>query len=429
VKTFVDANIQISPLTAVNPVSTTHTLTGHVNVNPGSGFVNAPNGTTITFSITGGPGSFVGSPTCTTTGGTGSCTAVITSAVSGTTTVKASTNVVVGGVLLHRETGDGLPGDSASAQKTWVSPPQLRVVKAPDAGVFTVGTQATFTIVVSNPAPAGSQSATNVTLTDTLPTNGCLTWTSATTTQGTCSIASGNALSCSLGTIAPQASVTITVKSVTTTVPMCTSQPNPAAIATADGGLTAQDSGSLSCNSGFVSFTQGGWGAPPNGNNIATKLYTYFGTLYKKGFIIGGNGGPYTATWTNTYVNGYLTITIWMPDGGTGGKFIKNYKDAQNTSAGVLATQTASLKLNVDFSAAGIINSGLAYASLKLTNKQPYLNGYTVAQVLGIANTAIGGGSLPPGITYGILSTLLGQINGNFDPTNGSGYNAGYLQP
>jgi hypothetical protein len=266
-------------------------------------------------------------------------------------------------------------------------------------------------------------------LTDTLPTNGGLTWTSATTTQGTCSITGGNSLSCSLGTIAAQGSVTITVKSVTTTLPMCTSQPNPAAIATADGGLTAQDSASLSCTSGYVSYTQGGWGAPPNGSNVATKLYQYFATFYGNAFVIGGNGGRYTGTWKNKYVNGYLTITNWMPDGGTGGKFIQNYTDAVTTSAGVLATQTAALKLNIDFSSAGIINTGLSsFANLKLTNKQPYLNGYTVAQVLGIANTAIGGGTLPSGITYGILSTLLGQINGNFDPTNGSGYNAGYLK-
>src|SRR5262249_42801034 len=41
VKTFVDANIQISPATAQNPVGTNHVLTLHVNVNPGTGFVNA----------------------------------------------------------------------------------------------------------------------------------------------------------------------------------------------------------------------------------------------------------------------------------------------------------------------------------------------------------------------------------------------------
>ena len=37
VKTFVDANIQITPATATNPIGTNHTLTGHVNVNAGDG--------------------------------------------------------------------------------------------------------------------------------------------------------------------------------------------------------------------------------------------------------------------------------------------------------------------------------------------------------------------------------------------------------
>ena len=57
VKTYVDANIQITPAEATNPTGTNHTLTGHVNVNTGTGgFVNAPAGTTINFSILSGPG-------------------------------------------------------------------------------------------------------------------------------------------------------------------------------------------------------------------------------------------------------------------------------------------------------------------------------------------------------------------------------------
>src|SRR5262249_32442383 len=61
VKTFVDANIQITPAMAANQVGSNHTLTGHVNVNDGTGpFTNAPDGTTITFTKVAGPGGFVG---------------------------------------------------------------------------------------------------------------------------------------------------------------------------------------------------------------------------------------------------------------------------------------------------------------------------------------------------------------------------------
>ena len=122
-KTFVDANIQIAPLSDNNPVSTNHTLTGHVNVNDGSGagFVSAPAGTVISFALVnsgGASAAFVGPATCTVATG-GSCSVVISSSTTGTTTVKASTTVVVGGVSLVRSTGDGKLGDSADAVKLW----------------------------------------------------------------------------------------------------------------------------------------------------------------------------------------------------------------------------------------------------------------------------------------------------------------------
>jgi uncharacterized repeat protein (TIGR01451 family) len=123
VKTFVDANIQITPPAANNPIGKNHTLIGHVNVNAGSGgYVNAPNGTTISFSVTnagGASASFVGPSSCQTSGGTGSCSVVIVSSTVGTTTTRASTDIVVKGVALHRASADGKAGDSADAAKLW----------------------------------------------------------------------------------------------------------------------------------------------------------------------------------------------------------------------------------------------------------------------------------------------------------------------
>ena len=114
-----DANIQISPLTATSLVNTGHTLTGRVNVNPGTGSVNAPDGTTINFTIASGPGS-LSAPSCTTTGGSGSCPVTLTSAVVGTTVVNASTTVTVSGVSLTRTTNSvGL--NSGPANKIWDS--------------------------------------------------------------------------------------------------------------------------------------------------------------------------------------------------------------------------------------------------------------------------------------------------------------------
>ncbi len=118
-KTFVDANIQINPPNATNEVGSPHVMTAHVNVNAGTGFVNAPAGTTINFTKVSGPGN-LSVASCLTVAATGSCTVTLTSTTAGNTVVNASTDVTVGGLVLHRATGDGLAGDSANANKTFV---------------------------------------------------------------------------------------------------------------------------------------------------------------------------------------------------------------------------------------------------------------------------------------------------------------------
>ncbi len=138
VKTFVDANIQITPPSAINPVGKNHTLTGHVNVNTGTGgFVNAPNGTTISFSIVSGPAAFVGPSTCTTSGATGSCSAVIGSTGAGTVIVRAATDVSVGGLTLHRQSGDAKAGDSADATKLFADDTARTDILNASGGVVT----------------------------------------------------------------------------------------------------------------------------------------------------------------------------------------------------------------------------------------------------------------------------------------------------
>src|SRR4029079_7554058 len=77
-KTWVNANIQITPPTATNAVGTNHVLT--ITVNAINGTIDAgPH--TETASIVSGPGTFVGSPSCTYNGGgaSASCQVTITS--------------------------------------------------------------------------------------------------------------------------------------------------------------------------------------------------------------------------------------------------------------------------------------------------------------------------------------------------------------
>jgi hypothetical protein len=205
-KTWVDANIQITPQQANNPTGTNHTLTGHVNVNAGNGagFVNAPDGTVISFSLTNSGGAtavFVGPSTCTTSGGSGSCTVVISSPTPGSTSIHASTTVSVGGVSLTRATGDGLPGDSPNATKTWTgSVVTTRVLNASNSEITNqtvpAGTVVHDEATVANAAgtPAGVPAPTG-TVTFTLYNNGTCNGTVLATDSNVALNASGVATS------------------------------------------------------------------------------------------------------------------------------------------------------------------------------------------------------------------------------------------
>ena len=146
VKTFVNANIQITPANATNPIGTNHVLT--ITVNALNGTIDAgPH--TATASIVSGPGSFVGSPTCTYTGGgaTASCTVTITSAVAGTTVVSATSNIPVNGVTITRTTNTAVntaAGGSGNANKLWIAP-DANIQITPATATNAVGTNHTLT--------------------------------------------------------------------------------------------------------------------------------------------------------------------------------------------------------------------------------------------------------------------------------------------
>ena len=118
VKTWVDARISIGD-DGTNGVGEPHTFTGHVTINDGGGWDDAPSGTTISFAIDSGPGS-LSAGSCVTTDASGTCSVDLTSAVAGVTVVSASTNVTVGALPLARTT-DGQAGNSGPATKTWVA--------------------------------------------------------------------------------------------------------------------------------------------------------------------------------------------------------------------------------------------------------------------------------------------------------------------
>jgi hypothetical protein len=119
-----DARITLTPATATNPINQQHVITATVQQNTGSGFVAAPNGTTVTFSLQNNTAnaSFVGGVnTCTTSGGIGQCTVTINGTQAGGVDTRGTTTFSVLGVSLTRTTNDGVSGDSGDAHKTYVS--------------------------------------------------------------------------------------------------------------------------------------------------------------------------------------------------------------------------------------------------------------------------------------------------------------------
>jgi hypothetical protein len=119
--TVVDANINLSPLSATNFVGATHTITATVLANDGSGAGYQPFiGALVNFTVTGGATPASGS--CT-TGGGGTCTFDITSTTPTNNTIHGTTTITVAGVSLTRSTGDTNPGDGPDVTKQFIPVP------------------------------------------------------------------------------------------------------------------------------------------------------------------------------------------------------------------------------------------------------------------------------------------------------------------
>jgi hypothetical protein len=161
----------------------------------------------------------------------------------------------------------------------------------------------------------------------------------------------------------------------------------------------------------FTGFTQGGWGAPVNGNNPGTVLHNNFAAVYPNGLEIGVGGAGYSMKFTSA-----AAITAFLPQGGTPKKLTADLVNPTSSIAGVFGGQVLALRLNVGFSAAGVTQgAGGALGSLKLTGTGTSLDGLTVDQILAVCETALGGGALPADYTIANLNALATELNEAFD--------------
>jgi uncharacterized repeat protein (TIGR01451 family) len=175
------------------------------------------------------------------------------------------------------------------------------------------------------------------------------------------------------------------------------------------------DFGFVKFATGYTTYTMGGWGAVPSGTNPGWLLKTYFSKVYPGGSVT--VGGTKYLKFTSAYA-----IQVFLPAGGTPGVLTSTLTNPTSSPAGTFASQVLALRLNVDFSNAGLKKTGLG--NLRVISGP--LAGYTVNQVLSLANSVLGGntGALPSGLTVAGLTNILDLINSNFD--NGT-TNNGYL--
>lgn len=156
----------------------------------------------------------------------------------------------------------------------------------------------------------------------------------------------------------------------------------------------------------FTTYTQGGWGAKPHGNNPGALLAANFSRVYPGGSVV--IGGNFTLTFTSAGA-----IEKFLPQGSQPRALTQSYVDPKQKNLTVLAGQVLTLRLNVDFSAAGILQTGLG----SLTVVSGPLAGMTVNQVLALGNAVLGGNTaaLPAGASISTLNDVITSINENFD--------------
>jgi hypothetical protein len=163
-----------------------------------------------------------------------------------------------------------------------------------------------------------------------------------------------------------------------------------------------------------VTYNQSDWGDPTTAagmlmNNKFDSIYASSGGV----FVIGSTTPGFFMVFT-----GEVNLAEFLPSSGTPGPLDSNYVNPTSSSAGLFAGEVAALKLNLDFSDAGLIpnSSGLLFGDLDLTGlsgSESSLNGLTVEQFFAISQAALAGQATSIG--FPDIENLASEINDAFD--------------
>jgi hypothetical protein len=164
-----------------------------------------------------------------------------------------------------------------------------------------------------------------------------------------------------------------------------------------------------------TTYTQTGWGdtTTPGG----ALLLANYNTLYSSTDEVFEVGIP-GAAGNSMIFTSVTTLLAYLPVSGSPGSLDSDYADPVTTSAGVYGGDVSALKLNIDFSAAGLLptTSTVNFGNLILTGftgADSSLNNTTVNQFLALNQTALGGGSTTLSIEE--LESVLSDLDRAFD--------------
>jgi hypothetical protein len=140
-------------------------------------------------------------------------------------------------------------------------------------------------------------------------------------------------------------------------------------------------------------WTQSNWHIPTVGGEFLMRSYS---TVYASNaglFDIGRvSSSSFSASWTSP-----SALLAFLPASGAAGPLTSDLLNPTSSSAGSFAGNAVALKLNVDFSDAGLFpaHSPRTFGDVTVCGltSATDLNGQTVRQVLDRVNTAISGGS------------------------------------
>ena len=163
---------------------------------------------------------------------------------------------------------------------------------------------------------------------------------------------------------------------------------------------------------------------PCAGNNPDSILNNYFTSVYPKGCVtVGLPGNGKSVSFTSC--SAAKTCLNW---GGNPGVLSGCATNPSYCGAGSFCAQVLALKLNCDFGdygcAPGLVGK---CGDLVLCDSTSPCNGQKVRDILGICNSALGGGSCPQGCTVQYLSALCGNLNQCFEGCQVSGWCSSHL--